>query len=105
MLINSEKFQKFSAGQLIDISMFPEKYTFVKGDINLDSLLQNQNLINLSDKIIINLLELMKAKKQRFFQYTIFELLLHSESVRKWAFDNMTLHHKNDLYIQDRENY
>lgn len=104
-ILSSEELMYLSYEELFNIRLYPDNFAFKDNDICLDALFQNKNLIQMSDKSILKLLELMKTNKQKFFDYTLFELLKHSEKVRDWAYNNMQLINNNELYIEDKYNY
>lgn len=75
-------------------------------DTGLSSLLKNhRNLSLIADDKVISILNIMKEKKQRFFEYDYYYVLHLSSAIQKWAIENMKPDYSNELYIEDKENY
>lgn len=100
--LNDNELSKLSYEELYNISLYPDLYKFNNANLGLDEIFRNENLIKMQDDTIIKLLDLLKSRGQRFFDYSTFEVLKHSKKVREWALENMKMISSNELYIEDK---
>lgn len=77
----------------------------VEWETGIDAFFTNKNSRLLPDDKIISILEIMKQKNQRFFDYTFYNVLYHSKKVQEWVINNLKPEYTNELYIEDPLNY
>ena len=74
-------------------------------DTGFDSFLWNSNVRAMDEDHVIEILEVMKSKRQRFFELTYYPVLSLSRRIQDWVSENMKPDYNNELFIDDKENY
>lgn len=74
-------------------------------DTGFDEFLSNPNSVLIPDDLLIQILNIMLDKKQRFFEFTFYYVLKHSKRVQEWVLENLRPDYTNELFIEDKENY
>jgi hypothetical protein len=100
-----DEFMKLTLTELIEKTPKELSLYFRRYDTGIASFFWNQNTRLLYDDKAIDILEAMKGRKQRFFAYTLYNVLFYSKKVQEWAIENMKCCETNTLYITDDTTY
>lgn len=90
--------KKYSKYELEMLCNLPRRYILKENNTCIDDLFRNENLINMSDKTVLKLLNYLKQNKCKFYKSTHYYVIPHSQLVRDWARENMKMDEDNELY-------